>query len=223
MSLLSLLKILHLWGLVMGFGGAVLADLLVLRQAVLRPVRRATVAAVRRLSHIVFAGLALLWASGLALVAVRAMADSHFLMNQKLWAKAAIVVVLTVNGFAIHRFALPALARRRGRRLFDATGPAAIAALCLMAAVSSVSWFMPFVLGAAAELNFRTPALLIVAVYGSLIAAAWVALCGLAFGLAGYSASRPPPPATAAALRRRREARAAKFGLSRLPETASAG
>ena len=205
MSLLTVLKILHLWGLVMGLGGAVLADMVIFRHGILKPVRRNTVPACRQLSHIVFAGLAILWVTGAALVYMRTTQDPLFLMNQKLWAKVAIVVMLTVNGIAVHRFALPHVARRVGRRLFDAAPPLEAATLAMIATVSSVSWFMPFVLGVASELNFKVPALELLAIYGAAIGMGWALLFILASILPGFkrAAAKRPPIISAVEISRR--------------------
>ena len=173
MTLLSILKILHLSGLVMGLGGAVLADFLILFQAVLRPVRQQTVESAHGLARIVFAGLGLLWISGAALVYIRVSADPHFMMNEKLWAKVIIVCILTINGIAVHRIALNHLASRIGHKLFDTQRPIETAGLTLIAAISSVSWFVPFVLGAASELNFKVKVLEVLGVYAATILATW--------------------------------------------------
>ena len=172
--------------------------MVIFRHGILRPVRRNTVPACRQLSHIVFAGLAILWVTGVALVYVRTAADPHFLMNQKLWAKVVIVVMLTVNGFAVHHFALPHVARRVGKRLFDGAPPLEAATLAMIAAVSSVSWFMPFVLGVASELNFRVPALELLAIYGAAIGMGWALLFILASVLPGFKRMAVKQPRSSA-------------------------
>ena len=173
MTLLSLIKILHLVGLIMGFGGAVFADLTILRGAILKPIRHQTVTTVRSLSHICFAGLGMLWVSGAALVYIRVSADPHMLMNEKLWAKIMIVIILSINGIMVHRIALSRLARREGRRLFSTDRQVEIARLTFIGAVSSVSWVLPFILGVATEFNFTVRAIEILSFYLWLIIVAW--------------------------------------------------
>ena len=173
MTLLSLIKILHLMGLIMGFGGAVLADLTILRNAILKPIRHQTVTTVRSLSHICFAGLGMLWVSGAALVYIRVSADPHMLMNEKLWAKIMIVIILSVNGIMVHRIALTRLVRREGRRLFTTDRQVEIARLTFIGAVSSVSWLLPFILGVATEFNFTVRAIEVLSFYLWLIVVAW--------------------------------------------------
>lgn len=180
MTLLSMVKLVHLLGLIMGFGGAILADLMILRFAILKPVERQIVNNARVLSHIVFAGLGLLWLSGAALVYIRYSADANVLNNQKIWAKVIIVSFLTVNGIAVHRFALSHLASRLGHQLFDVTKLSEMASLTMIAGISSVSWMLPFVLGVATEFNYKVPASQILGVYAALILVAWAAFYTLA-------------------------------------------
>ena len=188
MTLLTIMKMLHLVGLVMGFGGAVAADLLILRRAALTPIRAHTIRQAKILSHAVFAGLGLLWASGAALVWIRAAADPHFLLNEKLWAKVAIVIILTINGAAVHRFALGHVAQRVGLRLFDNLSANALAGLALIGAISSVSWFAPFLLGTAAELNFKVKMEDVLSVYAMAVVAAWLVIFTVA---SRFSSSAP--------------------------------
>ena len=180
MSILTALKLIHLVGLMMGFGGAILADMLILKRAILAPIEKHTIESVQHLSHIVLAGLGLLWVSGAALVYVRYTADPAFLMNEKVWAKVIIVAILTINGFAVHNIALSYLKSRKGRQMFNPSLPRHMIGLTFVAAVSSVSWFVPFVLGVAAEFNFTVPAVLILGVYASMVLGAWVAFYSLA-------------------------------------------
>ena len=66
MDILAIVKLAHLVGLVMGLGGAMLADYTTLTRGVLRPVSPYTVHQMELLSHIVAVGLGLLWISGIA-------------------------------------------------------------------------------------------------------------------------------------------------------------
>ncbi len=180
MSLLTTLKLIHLVGLMMGFGGAILADFLVLKRAILTPIQKQTIESVRHLSHVVLAGLAILWISGAGLVYVRYAANPDFLMNEKIWAKVTIVAILTINGFAVHNIALSYLQSRVGKQMFSPDVPRTMIGLTFVAAVSSVSWFVPFVLGTASEFNFTVPAVAILGVYAIMVVGAWCAFYGLA-------------------------------------------
>lgn len=176
MSLLTLLKITHLVGLIMGLGGAVLADATIFSRGVVQPVTAYTLHQTEFLSRIVAIGLGILWLSGLALIWVNWTANPEYLTNQKLWAKIAIVMVLTINGVALHKMVLPILHKSIGLRLFDDVSTTKLLGMTFIGAVSLVSWSVPFVLGKAVELNYVTPLWVILLVYFNLVLAAWIGL-----------------------------------------------
>ncbi len=173
MHLLTFIKIFHLLGLVMGLGGAVLLDLTIFNRGIIRPVSNYTVHQAEVLSRIVSVGLAILWVTGIALIWVNLADKPEYLTNQKLWAKIAIVIVLTINGVFIHKHVLPYLKDKVGYRLFDRLERPHIAILTLMGSVSFVSWTTPFILGKASELNYVTPMIMILSVYCLAILVVW--------------------------------------------------
>jgi hypothetical protein len=199
MTFFTLVKMVHLIGLIMGLGGAIVADLMMLRDGVFRPVRTQTVEAARSLSMVVAGGLALLWASGVALVLMNVWADPQALMNEKMWAKVIIVVVLTINGLLVHTLVFPHLAQRVGKRLFDQSDPLLVSKVTLVAAVSNISWVLPFVLGTATEFNFTVSVASVLLVYAGLVLAAWGVFTGLALLMADQTqgAVEHPDPAHA--------------------------
>jgi hypothetical protein len=173
---ISLIKTLHVCGLIMGFGGAALADYTIFTRCIARPVLPGLVRYIRFLSRIVAAGLAVLWISGLMLVWLKLQTTPEFASNPKLWAKIAIVGVLTINGLMIHRFALRRLEHMTGRRFFDGASVLDRAGLMLCASISSVSWVIPFLLGMLPELNYVVPAATILSIYAACIVVAWATM-----------------------------------------------
>ena len=99
-----------------------------------------------------------------------------FMHNPKVWAKIVIVVLLTINGFLVHKLILPLLVQSAGRRLFDGTTARQIAGMTFPGSVSLVSWSLPLILGKAAGLKFITPMSSILATYLACILAAWLGL-----------------------------------------------
>jgi len=173
MQLLTLVKIIHLIGLIMGMGGAVLLDLSLFRRGVLRPVSAFTLHQVKTLSRVVTAGLVMLWLTGFALIALNLAVKPEYLTNPKLWAKIAIVCILTVNGFVIHARVMPLLKASLGRTMFAGLPRRQIAVLTGLGAVSFTSWTVPFVLGKASELNYVTPVAPILSVYLGALLTVW--------------------------------------------------
>jgi hypothetical protein len=176
LTVLTILRLVHLTGLIMGFGGAVLADYTIFSHGVIRPVGDYTIFQTRLLSHIVSIGLCILWVSGFALIMVKLQLQPDFMQNPKVWAKIVVVVMLTINGILVHRYILPLVTRSQGRRLFDGVTVRQIAGLTFLGSVSLVSWSLPFVLGKAAGLNFITPMSSILATYLALVLVAWLGL-----------------------------------------------
>lgn len=176
LTFLTVIKVAHLVGLIMGLGGAVLADLTVFTRGVIRPVSAYTIHQVEFLAHIVSVGLIILWVTGTGLILVNSMGNPEYLNNPKLWAKIFIVVTLTVNGIFVHSKVLPFLHNSIGLRLFDRVSKKTIGILTFFGSVSVVSWAVPFVLGKASELNHVMPMSNILLVYLGCVLATWLGL-----------------------------------------------
>ncbi len=99
----------------------------------------------------VMIGLGLLWVTGCGFLVHYSAFDPGKLANPKLYAKLAVVTVLTVNGYVLHYLVL-----KRVRRM-DACADllrSRVGPLCLFSgAVSSASWIAAFLLGALPVLN----------------------------------------------------------------------
>ena len=173
MHLLTFIKVFHLVGLIMGFGGAVLLDLTIFKHGVLRPISQYTIHQTELLSRFVTWGLILLWGTGFGLIAINLIDKPEYLTNQKLWAKMAIVVLLTINGVFVHNRVLPILRQKVGQRIFEMAKKRETLLLTLVGSVSFVSWTTPFVLGKASELNYVTPMWVIMAAYFAAVFAIW--------------------------------------------------
>jgi hypothetical protein len=173
MSALAFLKFAHLIALVVGFGCAMLADYLILRQAILRPITRQLTDWLHYVSKFAFLGLAMLWATGLGLIFIRYLDNPAVLSNQKLWAKIVIVILLSINGIIVHKHALRLVSSRVGRKLFDRRSRPEMMGLSMIAAVSSVSWITPMFLGVATELNNKVSVGPVLGIYALLVLCAW--------------------------------------------------
>ena len=95
-------------------------------------------------ARLVGGALAVLWVTGLALIAIDTSFEfSQLMANPKLVAKITVVVLLTVNGVLLHRWALPILNGQRAARAEDVTP------LALVGALSGSSWLYAAFLGVA--------------------------------------------------------------------------
>jgi hypothetical protein len=131
----------HLLAFAITLSAVLREDLRWLRQ------RRVEPAALRRTQRVVGPGLAVLWASGLALVALAAWASpGPWVPGAKLCAKLVVVSVLTLNGWALHAWVLPGLGGQRVQ-------PADVGTLGLvLGSISGASWFVAAFIGAARPL-----------------------------------------------------------------------
>jgi hypothetical protein len=94
-----------------------------------------------------------LWITGVMLVGMDIWAkDASVLLNPKLQAKIAIVVLLTINGFALHRIVLPALKRVSCVLHLE---PSMRQFTVFAGAVSGVSWLYAAALGVGRPLNWK--------------------------------------------------------------------
>ncbi len=191
-QLVTWLQIAHLVALALALGAAFAADVLFVTRATFRPVDRTTLIIADYLSRIVAGGLAGLWATGIALAVVQASANPAFLGNEKFWAKVFIVVVLTVNAGLIHDVVLPRARAQLGRPLSDGISLGDRLIFALAGALSASSWIFPTVLGAARELNNRTPAHEILTCYYAAAALAFAGILALSY-LANMVTGRAAP------------------------------
>jgi hypothetical protein len=155
--------------------------------------RRVELPRLARTARTVSAALAVLWVTGLALVAFSIAAGPlPWQPSAKLEAKFVVVSVLTLNGGALHAIAFPRLARNGAvidRRLWL---PA------VLGAVSSASWLVASFIGAArlvsAWLSFTGFMLLYGVAIGASLALALFALRArpAAAALDGWAAGHPP-------------------------------
>src|SRR5712671_1196280 len=164
----------HLSGLVLGLGAATMLDLIIVRFVGSRTVTPEYWSVISLLSKAVTGGLVLLWISGTGLLTHYAFFSPTLLTNPKIWAKITIVGVLTLNGVFIHRVVLRLVRRQVGGPLF--AGLTFFQRSCLLAsgAVSGLSWWIPFGLGAFPQLNFAVGAETILLIYGLLLILAFV-------------------------------------------------
>jgi hypothetical protein len=115
------------------------------------------------LPTLVHHGLVALWATGFAIVAIgMQMKGLAYLDNPKLWVKVLVVTVLSINGWLLHRYALPMMVK--SLRLSDLARKQRLH-LCWMAGISGASWMTAAYLGIARYMNGSLSFTSILAVY----------------------------------------------------------
>jgi hypothetical protein len=169
----------HLLCFALAFGLIVRGDWRLLRQRH-RELSVDTIRQLGELARLVSLCLAGLWVSGIALVVIGYGDEgTHYLMNQKLWAKGVVVLAMTLNGWALHTLGLPRLhagvciARLPARQKVG---------LLLLGGVSAASWMYASFLGVARVLNHKAALESVLAGYVAVIT-----LCVMV----GWCAHRP--------------------------------
>ena len=106
---------------------------------------------------IIIASLVVLWATGLLLVLQGIAVNPEYLHNQKLQAKIILVIILTINAFALHLVSLP--------RIFNFDQHDEFAKTVLPASISNSIWFYAAFLGVARHWNFSESLPFVLAVW----------------------------------------------------------
>ncbi|UUZ68854.1 hypothetical protein LP416_02965 [Polaromonas sp. P2-4] len=115
-----------------------------------------------------------LWITGVAIISLDASIKGWgYFANPKLQSKIAIVTLLTVNGFALHKYVLP-LMQKAGSLLKLSFNQRMLA--IFTGAVSGVSWFYAAMLGIGRPLNWKYSLLEILAAYPVLIVGGFVSM-----------------------------------------------
>ncbi len=163
----------HILALALGLGSALLADWIVLRKLAFGTVSQKAAQQLIDLSHAVCAGLVLIWITGALLVTDNAMDAAASIMNQKLWAKLAVVTALTMNAVLLHRIVMPLVKRRVGQPLFEAVYDWRPMVSTLLGVISVVSWVFAAYLGVARELNGHANLVSILVTYLGALVLTW--------------------------------------------------
>lgn len=129
----------------------------------------------KRAANIISVSLAALWISGLVLVMMGYLENpQQYLLNQKLWAKFTVVIILTLNGFMLHRFSFPRVVSHSG---ISGLGHIEKTLVVLSGCTSTVSWLFACYLGIARPWNYTVEYSYIMFLYLGLLVLACVFGC----------------------------------------------
>lgn len=173
------LIIVHLIGLMLGFGIAIFLDLYLLRYLFHTKITQEAIQTVEFGSKIVNVGLILLWISGLGFLWHYQVASPETLSNPKIWAKVTIVTLLSINGVAIHFVTLAKLKTKIGSSLLTNEPRLVRLGLLFSGAISAVSWTMAMFMGAIKQINNVVEASTLLTVYVSILTLAFILLIAL--------------------------------------------
>ena len=142
----TLLLIVHLVGLALGVGGALISDAIFFHAIHDWRISKSEMGFLNLGSTAVSIGLGLLILSGIAMFSLDM---ERYLASTKFIAKMAIVAILAVNAILLHQLHIPHMRALSKKGTSTRTGFAKSRGLILMSGVVSiVSWFSALVLGA---------------------------------------------------------------------------
>jgi hypothetical protein len=178
---------LHLIACCVAIGMVLTSDIAMVKQLIKGdPNDRVDAQHLADLQRTVSRALIALWATGIAIVTLDATIKGWgYFANPKLQSKIAIVTLLTINGFVLHKFVLPLL-QKAGSLLKLSFSQRMLA--IFTGAVSGVSWFYAAMLGVGRPLNFKYSLVEILAAYPVLIGGGFVMMV-LLTAWAQYQAS----------------------------------
>ena len=166
----TLLVYTHLIAACLAIGVILLQDLALAKWRG-RPMDADSIANLQRNTHLATIALVVLWVSGLAIVTIGYIDVPGYLMNQKLWAKFAVVSILTLNGLFLHYYSFPVLASPQG--FVGASGRGQLFVV-ITAVISLVSWLYACYLGIARPWNNTVPFTYVMLVYSLVLTVALV-------------------------------------------------
>ena len=166
---------LHLIACCVAIGLVLMSDVAMVKQLIKAdPTERLDSRHLSDLQKTVSRALLALWITGAAIIALDASIKGWgYFANPKLQSKVAIVMLLTLNGFALHKYVLP-LMQKAGSLLKLSFSQRMLA--IFTGAVSGVSWFYAAMLGIGRPLNWKYSLGEILAAYPVLIAGGFVSM-----------------------------------------------
>lgn len=165
------LTIMHLLGFSFGLGLATIVDVMLIRSLLRdRVLTESQYSMIYQLSVYVMIGLVILWISGAGFLLTYKLYSPEKLCNPKVWAKFSVVIILSLNGFYIHRYLLPKLKLCIGQQLMDCCSYKQLSIFCASGVISIVSWYVPFILGVADQLNYRVQYIILLFTYFCILA-----------------------------------------------------
>ena len=166
---------LHLIACCVAIGLVLMSDVAMVKQLIKAdPTERLDSRHLSDLQKTVSRALLALWITGAAIIALDASIKGWgYFANPKLQAKVAIVMLLTLNGFALHKYVLP-LMQKAGSLLKLSFNQRMLAIFA--GAVSGVSWFYAAMLGIGRPLNWKYSLGDNLAAYPVLIAGGFVSM-----------------------------------------------
>ncbi|MGV8835048.1 DUF2214 domain-containing protein [Cellvibrio sp. UBA7671] len=166
----------HLLAACVAIGILLIQDLAIIRSRG-APLSKGAINELIKSARIVSVALVFLWVSGALLVVLGYFENpQQYLLNQKLWAKFTVVLILTINGVFLHYYSFPRVTGTHGLLNLSVVEQVLVT---LSGAVSSVSWLFACYLGIARPWNDTVDFSYIMSIYMSILIVAIIFSCEL--------------------------------------------
>ena len=152
----TVIKFLHIISVCIGIGCATALYFYAVRFFMMRRITPDSYRIFKFFSAIVNYALIIIWASGVAALVNWYYTDPNLLLNEKVWGKVCIVIVLTINGVTVHRLILDTIKKNIGKTLFYRLPRSRVSLFLTTGIVSSVSWYTACAVALTSSLNFNS-------------------------------------------------------------------
>lgn len=172
----DLVRLIHVFAIACGLGGAIVADLFTLR-TLQKPITAQTIQFIKFFHWLITLALIPLWVSGLMLVHIKTGFDPAN-VTPKLAFKLLVVFILTSNGLILGPAAISILNANRGNRIVELE-PKQLLFFAIFGATSATCWLLALSFGIIKFLATSGPELLTI-----LTATVWtLSFAGISSGL----------------------------------------
>ena len=166
----------HILGVALGVGGATISDILFFKALKDKRISTDEFALLHTLGYVLWAGLTLLFLSGLGFVLSQLLTTgtSTYLVSDWFWAKMTIVFILFCNALVMHWRVFPFMTDHLNQTLNYRAVRSHVILLACTGVVSIISWYSALTLGVTRGLDFTYPLLIniyLVLLFGGILVA----------------------------------------------------
>lgn len=156
MDISVFITLFHIIGVALGVGGATVSDLLFFRALADKRISRDEFALLHTLGYILWAGLIILFLSGVSFVTYQLVltGSSTYLVSDWFWAKMTIVFVLFCNALMMHMKVFPFMTAHLDAPLSYANMHDKFVLLAITGTLSITSWYSAMILGVTRGFDF---------------------------------------------------------------------
>lgn len=156
LELRTLIKIVHIISVCVGIGCATALYIYAVKFFMLQNITKDAYKIFSFFSDVINYALIVIWLTGLGALLNWLYTDPSLLLNEKVWGKICIVIVLTINGITVHKMILKAIKKNIGKTLFHKMSKRKMTLFVSTGVISSVSWYTACAVALTSSLNFQS-------------------------------------------------------------------